>query len=171
MFFKESKRKTVILMRHGKSSWADFNMGDHERQLLDVGIKKTKRVADYLKNKNIVPHLILSSTATRAFETAKIVASQIGYPLEKILTSKNIYHAGTDDIFDEIFQLDDNIESIMIFGHNPTFTDFVNIYQRPQIDNLPTSAVAAISFKTDKWESVPMAKASVDFLISPRMLK
>jgi phosphohistidine phosphatase len=59
----------------------------------------------------------------------------------------------------------------MIFGHNPTFTDFVNIYQRPQIENLPTSAVAAISFKTDKWENIPMAKARVDFLISPKMLK
>jgi len=171
MFFKESKRKTVILMRHGKSSWADFNVGDHERQLLDVGIKKTKKVAVYLKDKNIFPDMILSSTATRAFETAKIIASQIGYPIDKIKTSKNIYHAGADEIFDEIFQFDNDIESVMIFGHNPTFTDFVNIYQRPQIDNLPTSAVASISFKTDKWENVPMAKAKMEFLISPKMLK
>jgi len=170
MFFKKPKRKTVILMRHGKSSWARINVGDHERQLLVVGIKKTNKVALYLKDKNILPDMILSSTATRAFETAKIVASQIGYPIEKIKTSKNIYHAGVDEIFDEIFQLDNSVESVMIFGHNPTFTDFVNIYQRPQIDNLPTSSVASISFKTAKWESVPMAKAKVEFLISPKML-
>lgn len=157
-------------MRHGKSSWADFNVADHDRELLNVGIKKTKKVADFLKSKNIKPDIILSSTATRAFETSKIVAAKLGYTKDNIKTSKNIYHAGADDIFDELFALDDSISSVMIFGHNPTFTDFVNYFKKPEIYNLPTSGVAAISFKTDKWEEIPNSKSKIEFLVTPKML-
>ena len=157
-------------MRHGKSSWDDFNVTDHDRTLLQVGIKKTNKVADFLKSKNIKPDLILSSTAKRAHETSKIVAAKLGYVEANIKTSKNIYHAGSDDIFDELFALDDSINSVMIFGHNPTFTDFVNYFKKPEIYNLPTSGVAAISFKTDKWEDLPNSNSKVEFLVTPKML-
>lgn len=157
-------------MRHGKSSWEDFNVADHDRELLNIGIIKTKKVADFLKSKNIKPDIILSSTATRAFETSKIVAAKLGYKEDGIKTSKNIYHAGADDIFDELFALDDSISSVMIFGHNPTFTDFVNYFKKPEIYNLPTSGVAAISFKTDKWEEIPNSKSKIEFLVTPKML-
>lgn len=157
-------------MRHGKSSWDDFNVLDHDRVLLPVGIKKTNKIAEFLKSKNIKPDIILSSTATRAHETSKIVAAKLGYAEGNIKTSKNIYHAGSDDIFDELFALNDSIDSVMIFGHNPTFTDFVNYFKKPEIYNLPTSGVAAISFKTDKWEDIPNSKSKVEFIVTPKML-
>ncbi len=170
MLFNKTKRKTIYIMRHAKSSWEDFSVGDHGRVLMEVGIKKTNKVAAYLKSKEIKPDLILSSTAVRAFETSKMVAVELGYPEQEIITSKNIYHAGTDDIFDELFGLDNSIESVMIFGHNPTFTDFVNIFETPIINNLPTSGIAAISFKTDKWEEIANSKFKVEFIVTPRML-
>lgn len=158
-------------MRHGKSSWDDYGLSDHERKLLDIGKEKTKKVADFLKEKGIKPDLILSSTATRAHNTSKIVAQILEYPIDEIKTSRDIYHADDNDIFDALFALDNSVNSVLIFGHNPTFTDFVNNFKEIEIDNLPTSGFAAISFSTDKWENIPNSKHKFEFLISPKMLK
>lgn len=163
--------KTIYLMRHGKSSWWDYEISDHERPLLPAGIKNTKKIASFLKGKNISPDLIISSTAIRAFESSKIVASDLAYPTNKIKTTKDIYLSDEENIFNAIFELDNSINSVMIFGHNPTFTDIVNIFKRPKIENLPTSGFAAISFTTEKWEDIPISKFKFDFLITPKMLK
>ena len=170
MLFNKAKRKTVYIMRHGKSSWEDFSVDDHNRVLLEEGIKKTNKVANYLKSMNVKPNLILSSTAVRALETSKLVASKLGYTEEEIKTSKKIYHAVAEDIFDELYGLDNSIDSVMIFGHNPTFTDFINLFNKPEIYNLPTSGVAAISFKTDKWEEIANSNFKVEFVVTPKIL-
>ena len=86
------------------------------------------------------------------------------------LQNRQQFDSFVDDIFDELFALDDSINSVMIFGHNPTFTDFVNYFKRPEIYNLPTSGVVAISFKTDKWEEIPNSKSKIEFLVTPKML-
>jgi len=170
MLFNKAKRKTVYIMRHGKSSWEDFSVDDHNRVLLEEGIKKTNKVANYLKSMNVKPNLILSSTAVRALETSKLVASKLGNTEEEVKTSKKIYHAVAEDIFDELYGLDNSIDFVMIFGHNPTFTDFINLFNKPEIYNLPTSGVAAISFKTDKWEEIANSNFKVEFVVTPKIL-
>lgn len=171
MIFNPKRVKTIYLMRHGKSSWGDYELSDHDRTLLPAGIIKTQKVAAFLKSKNISPDLIISSTAIRAFESSKIVASELAYPLNKIKTSKDIYLADEESIFNALFELDSSINSVMIFGHNPTFTDIVNYFKRPKIENLPTSGIAAINFTTEKWEDIPTSKFTFEFLVTPKMLK
>ncbi|PLX01414.1 MAG: histidine phosphatase family protein [Marinilabiliales bacterium] len=170
MLFMNKASKSVIIMRHAKSSWEDSSAGDHERGLMDKGIMRTKKVAEFMIVNNINPQLILSSTAKRAVETAKIIADSISYEREKIVLSKKLYLSYTDDVFDELFEVDNNINSVMVFGHNPCFTDLVNMFLKKQIDNLPTSGMAVIEFKTDKWKEIPNSKFSVKHLIFPSKL-
>ncbi|RLD90615.1 MAG: histidine phosphatase family protein [Bacteroidetes bacterium] len=159
--------KQLLIARHAKSSWNDFSMEDHERPILEKGRKKSEKVTAALKQKKILPDLIISSTAKRAKETAAILANGLGYPIDKIRYEKTIYHADTDDIFNELFALDDSIASVMVVGHNPTLTDLVNHFSKTMIDNLPTSAVAAVTFKADKWEKTGSSKFKLKFIMRP----
>lgn len=164
------KTKSVYIVRHAKSSWGNFELSDHDRPLMPIGIKKTHKVVEFLKSKKALPDLIISSTAVRACETAGLIAKGIGYEVDKIRKSKALYHAGIEEIYEELFFIDNSINSVMIVGHNPTLTDFVNGFVRNEIDNLPTTGVVNIIFKTDSWEKVPNAKFKVNFVVFPRML-
>ncbi len=165
------KEKTLYIVRHAKSSWDNFELSDHDRPLLPVGIKKTNRVIQFLRDKNVIPELFISSSAVRAFETATLIAHSVDYEPDAIVKTKNLYHAGEGEIYNELFSIDNSVNSVMIFGHNPTLTYFVNNFVVPEIDNLPTSGIVSIVFKTNSWESIANAKFKVKFVIFPRMLK
>jgi phosphohistidine phosphatase len=163
--------KTLYVVRHAKSSWEDMSLSDHDRPLLPIGVKKTKRIISFLKSRQIKPELLLSSSAVRAFETARLIAEGIEYPAENIKAEPNLYHASSRSIFKELYGLDNQINTVMIFGHNPTFTYFVNNFLDIPIDNLPTSGLVGIRFETDKWENIDDAKFTVEFIVTPKMLK
>lgn len=163
--------KTLYVVRHAKSSWEEYGLSDHDRPLLPIGKKKTRRIVNFLKDNNVTPDLLKSSTASRALGTARIIAQGLGYPEDKIEEEANLYHASSESIFDELYVLPDTIDSVMIFGHNPTFTYFVNKFVSPPIDNLPTSGVVSVTFETDEWEKIGMVDFKVNFVVTPRMLK
>ena len=162
--------KTIYIVRHAKSSWDSFDLSDHERPLMNVGIKKTKKVIDYLNNNKVAPDVIISSSAVRAYETAKLIAEGIDYNTDLIVRNKALYHAGVDDIYDELFAIDNAVNSAMIVAHNPTLTDFVNDFITPSIVNLPTTGAVCVEFETEKWENVADAEFKVNFVVFPRML-
>ena len=117
------------------------------------------------------PDLIISSHAVRAFETAKIIANAFNYPENKIVVSESLYFCELDNCYNLFFDLADDVDSLMIVGHNPVFTYFANEFLNKPIDNLPTSGVVCIEFKTNKWEEVVNAKHKTKFVISPKTLK
>ncbi|MDG1901068.1 MAG: histidine phosphatase family protein [Bacteroidales bacterium] len=162
--------KLLTLVRHAKSSWSNSDLSDHDRPLNNAGVKKTKKVINYMLKSGFLPELILSSTAKRAIETAKIIAGGIGFDVDKIITKTSIYHADIDDIYSEVFSLDNKINSLMIVGHNPTFTYLVNDFVYPNIKNLPTTGAVSIIFETDEWEQIPDAKFKVNFVVFPSIL-
>ncbi len=163
--------KTVYIVRHAKSSWNFPHLSDHDRPLLNKGRNRTKLIGNYLVRNKISVDLIISSSAVRALETAKIIAKSIGYPADEIQIERDIYHADAESLTDGLYGLSNNIRSVMLFGHNPTFTYFANQWLDEEIEWLPTSAVAGISFETDNWEGLSAAKFKTEFLITPGMLK
>ncbi len=163
--------KTIYIVRHAKSSWEDLSLDDHDRPLSKTGIRKTERIVKYLRKKEIKPELFVSSSAVRAKETAFQIAEGLEYPIEKVKIDKAIYHASSETIFSTLFGLPDEIDSVMVFGHNPTMTYFVNNFLDPEIDNLPTTGVVSVGFKTHKWEKIAEAKFQINFVVFPRMLK
>ncbi|MCD4789560.1 MAG: phosphohistidine phosphatase SixA [Bacteroidales bacterium] len=162
--------KTLYIVRHAKSSWDYPELSDHERPLLEKGKKRTKLVAGYLQENNIRIDRIISSHAVRAFETSKIIAAEISYPEDEIRIFEDIYFGDVDKLFDHLFKLPEEIQSVMLVGHNPTFTYFANSFLKKEIEWLPTSGIVCIEFKTDKWEKLHNAKKTVKFVITPKMM-
>jgi phosphohistidine phosphatase len=162
--------KTIYFVRHAKASWDFPELSDIQRPLLDVGKKRTKKIIKFLLEKGIVPALILSSPAVRAFETAKLLAAGLHYPEDTIKIAKSIYHGDVEHILNDIFALPNTTSSVMIVGHNPVITNLVNMFTNPAVDILPTSGLVGISFETDQWEMVPQAARKTEFIVYPKML-
>lgn len=163
--------KTLFLFRHAKSSWDHPGLSDADRPLMEKGIKKTAKIIRYLQEKKITPGLIISSQAVRAYETAKLVAAGLHYPEHTIQIDRKIYDGYYDRILDIIYGISNEIDSVMIFGHNPTLTNLANLFLHPGIDDMPTSAVVGIGFNANQWESIPVSKARLLFFITPKNLK
>jgi len=164
--------KTLYILRHAKSSWALVEqLPDHERPLLEEGKKRTRKLINYLLTNHIKPELILCSTAKRASETAGYIASALAIENAQIKLIPSLYNAGVEQIFNQFIDLDNSLNSIMIVGHNPSLTNFVNNWLKSPIDWLPTSGLVGIEFDTKDWEELLKAKAEVKFVVFPKQLK
>jgi phosphohistidine phosphatase len=163
--------KTLYLMRHAKSSWEEPGVSDSDRPLVPKGVKKTGLIVDFLKQRGSKIDLMISSPAVRAHETAKLVAAGLGYPVSKIRTDRKIYDGYYDRILDIIYGTSDDVNSVMILGHNPTITQLANLFLHPGIEIMPTSCVVCLSFQTDRWEDIPSTEAIREFVLIPKMLK
>jgi phosphohistidine phosphatase len=163
--------KTLYLVRHAKSSWDHPGLSDFERPLMATGIKKTKQITKYLIEKDVSVDLIISSPAVRALETAKLIAAGLDYPIENIKQEPALYEARFDEYLNLIHGIPDEINSLMLFGHNPTITSFANIFLDQGIDILPTSGVVAISFETEHWIKISKIQPEQKFVVFPKMLK
>jgi phosphohistidine phosphatase len=162
--------KTLYIVRHAKSSWDFPELPDVDRPIIETGIYNTKKIVTELNNRNVSVDMMICSHAKRAGETAKIIATGINYPVEKIEVSKQIYQVDRDDIFNLIFGLNDNLDSLMIIGHNPTLTQFANLFLDEKIDLLPTSGVISLSFETGNWLGIIKAPHRTNFILFPTQL-
>ena len=143
--------KTLTIVRHGKSSWKDTTLRDIERPLNKRGRHDAPEMGRRILEHGIRPSLILSSPAKRAWTTAKIVASAINYPREFLQKEDALYLASVNRILDVLVSQDDRFNSIMLFGHNPGFTDFANFLVPGLTYNLPTSGVVSVEFDQEDW--------------------
>jgi phosphohistidine phosphatase len=163
--------KTLYIVRHAKSYLKEPGIPDHERPLLEKGKKRTKRIIDFLLLHRVKPDIILSSSARRAIETANFVAKGLNTPKNRIKSLSYFYKIDSQGIINEFMDFSDKYKSVMIIGHNPAVTNFVNLYLNTKIDSLPTSGVVCIKFNTQKWEEIETSKFSIGFVIYPAMLK
>jgi phosphohistidine phosphatase len=127
-------------------------------------------VIEYLNDHHVRADLILSSPAVRAFETARLIAKGIRYPEEKITVMPEIYHFDSAHILRELRGLSNDIQSVMIVGHNPGITQLASHLSGKELEWLPTSAIAGIDFQTDHWDRIGDANVSTRFMIHPKML-
>jgi phosphohistidine phosphatase len=147
--------KTLTLIRHAKSSWKDIYLLDIDRPLNKRGKRDAPMMGQRLADRGTSPELIVSSPATRAMVTAETIAHEIDYPLDDIVVDERIYMADVGDWLAVVRSLDDTLEHVMCFGHNPGLTDLVNTLSPSQyIDNVPTCGVIELDFETNTWASV-----------------
>jgi phosphohistidine phosphatase len=99
------------------------------------------------------------------------MARAIGYPLKDIKVDPQLYHADIDKIKDQFFDLSDQFKSVMIVGHNPTFTNFANLFLEPKIDWLPTSGIVCVEFDTEHWDQILNSNWKTKFIVTPKLLK
>jgi len=144
--------KTIYLVRHAKSDWGSAFTADFDRTLNDRGMKSAPLMASVLQKKNIVPELIISSPANRALTTAELFCDILGYPKEQILKRIEIYEGGTRQLLNIIHEIDDSIETAMLFGHNPTITQFSNLLAGNHMENMVTCGVVRIDMEIKSWK-------------------
>ncbi len=143
--------KTLTIVRHAKSSWKDTSLRDRDRPLNKRGQRDAPAMGKRLHEYGIRPSLIVSSPANRAWTTATIIAKAIAYPREFIQKDEDLYLGSVDRILDVIASQDDGFNSLMIFGHNPGFTDFANFLSPGLTYNLPTTGVVSVEIDQDNW--------------------
>ncbi|MTI31048.1 SixA phosphatase family protein [Xanthovirga aplysinae] len=160
--------KTLYLIRHAKSSWDNFFINDHERPLNKRGKKNAPDMGQRLANQNIHPDLLISSTAKRAMKTAKAIAKAINYPISNIQTYEDLYMASPGDILDIIGYQKDQVNSLMLFAHNPGITDLANQIGSLDIDNIPTCGIVAFEFNCKKWTDISTQKGKFIFFDYPK---
>ncbi|MBX2963786.1 MAG: histidine phosphatase family protein [Cyclobacteriaceae bacterium] len=161
--------KTLIIVRHAKSSWDNPTLSDFNRPLNDRGLHDAPRMAKRFKEKELIPERLISSPAKRAHDTAIIIAGIIGYPETSIIQNKKLYHAEEDEILDVVQGFPEPDDVIMLFGHNPGLTDFANRLMDIHIDNIPTCGVAASSIAVDRWKEVNWSTAKLLFFDYPKL--
>jgi len=115
-----------------------------------------------LAARGLRPQLILSSPAVRARDTASLIASELGYPQDDIKLDERIYDADTAILAQILWGIDERFDVVMIFGHNPTLTEFVNEFAGAGIANIPTCGVATLQFDVALWVDAHRATL-VDF--------
>jgi phosphohistidine phosphatase len=160
--------KTLIFVRHAKSAWDDPSISDFDRTLNNRGNKDAPKMAEVFKDKNIMPDLIISSPATRAYTTCQYFANAIGYPETNIDIRDTIYSGGARAIVTMITQFDDKFDCIAIFGHNPDLTALANHYCGLCIDNVPTCGVVCIDFDIPSWTKVEKFGGKLRFFDTPK---
>ena len=143
--------RNLFLVRHAKSSWDNPALRDHDRPLNKRGLHDAPRMAKLLKKLGVQPDLLVSSTANRAFTTARFIAEGLGYPEDAIIRKSEIYEAYPSMILRVISSLPDDKHTVFLFGHNPTFTDVANNFTDNYIDNVPTCGVVHIESSASSW--------------------
>ncbi|MBX2938473.1 MAG: histidine phosphatase family protein [Ferruginibacter sp.] len=144
--------KTIYIIRHAKSSWADHFLSDFERTLNARGRQDAPMMANRLKQRGIKPGGIVSSPAIRAKTTAEVFASTLGFPSGDITFVNELYHAPISTLWTVISWLNDAFDSVALFGHNPGLTELANsMTEKVYIDNLPTCGIFAVQAGCNRW--------------------
>jgi phosphohistidine phosphatase len=157
--------KTLVLIRHAKSSWDDSTLLDQDRPLNDRGRRDAPKMGERLAKRDVKPDLILSSPAVRALRTAEIIARKVDYRRKDIVVNERLYAVEADDLLDVIHQLGDKVERVMLFGHNPELTELAHRLSG-EITDMPTCAVAEFKFDAKSWSNIGKtkpAKVALDY--------
>jgi phosphohistidine phosphatase len=161
--------KTLILVRHAKSSWNDQAQRDIDRPLNDRGRHDAPLMAQRLLQRGSLPQRILCSPALRTVTTAEIFANQLAIPNELIQHERQIYLASSGHLLHLVQHQDNNIDTIMMVGHNPALTDFFNdLCKAARLDNMPTCCVAELILPVDNWPAVEFGTAELKHVDYPK---
>ncbi|MFC0773749.1 SixA phosphatase family protein [Terrimonas alba] len=160
--------KTLLLVRHAKSSWDDFSINDIDRPLNDRGKKDAPAMAKRLRDKDIKIDAFISSPAKRARKTAEAFAKEYKEEKQNIVFIDELYLASPSTFFDVISKTDDQFKTIAVFSHNDGVTSFANMLTSTRIDNIPTGGVFAVRIKTKHWSDFEKAEKEFWFFESPK---
>jgi phosphohistidine phosphatase len=145
--------KTLLLVRHAKSSRDDPTLPDEERPLNDRGMRDARTMGERLAKEGVKPNLILSSPAVRALATAALIAKKLDYKVKDIVVDERLYATAPDDLLEVIHELGDKPKRVMLLGHNPELTELAHRLSS-KITNMSTCAVAEFSFDTKSWSTI-----------------
>lgn len=152
--------RTLLLLRHAKSSWKEPNLEDFARPLNDRGRKAAKAVGKHLAEQKAEIDLVISSPAVRARQTIELVlkAARISPALR---FDQRIYEASPTRLLEIISEIEDEPKSVLLVGHNPGMEELLRLLTDQEL-HMPTAALASISLNIKKWEKVVASNGVLD---------
>lgn len=144
--------KTLLIMRHAKSSWEEAGLHDHDRPLNKRGKLNAPRMGRLLRELDLVPDLILTSSARRARDTAEAVADQSGFE-GNIKVEEALYAAPPETYLEALAAADDSYERLLIIGHNPGLEELIDVLTDER-EALPTAAIAQVALPIQSWQEL-----------------
>lgn len=160
--------KTLLLIRHAKSSWNDPTLSDFERTLTERGKSDAKMMAKRMTEKSIDIHFFVSSPAKRAKKTAKIFLKEFDEKEKNLFLVPSLYEGSVQNFYETIESLPDKEDMVALFAHNPGITEFVNSLECSPIYNMPTCAVFALKIETKDWKHFREAEKEFLFFDYPK---
>lgn len=147
--------KRIVLVRHATAVDVGPKGSDFHRRLRKRGRREAAIMADRIANTLGKPDLIVTSPADRALETARAFAERLGITTEAMIVREQLYGGLLPDEFLSIVvEFDDTHDTIMIVGHDPSFTEFAG-YMAPDFkESIPKAGVVTIDFDVKSWATV-----------------
>lgn len=161
--------KTILLFRHGKSDWhADYGE-DHDRPLNKRGVRAAKLMGRHLAQLGQLPDLVLSSSAVRARDTVRL-AAEAGSWSCRIETTPELYTASPNEVLELVRQCPDDIDTVLLAGHEPTWSELTGELIGGAAVKFPTAAIARIGFATERWSEIGFGRGALVWLVTPKLL-
>lgn len=158
----------LILLRHGKSSWDDPALDDFARPLAPRGLRNVPEMGRRLARRGQPPDLIITSTAVRAFSTARAMAREIGYREDRIIEAPDVYLASPRRMLAILRETQDSARTVMLVGHNPGLTELANMLDDVRLDNMPTAGMLCVEFDAPGWAAIDPAQARFAWFDYPK---
>ena len=162
----KNKMKTLYLIRHAKSEKADGSITDIERPLTLQGRTDAELMSKFLKSQNVVPDKMITSHAIRAISTAYIFAKTFKFKIYWVEVDFFLYKLGTGSYYDVISLVDNKVDTLLIFGHNPYITNLSNLLSTDLLDELPAAGIVGFSSECKNWKGFfkgPFKKTLYDY--------
>ena len=147
--------KTLLILRHAKSSWDDAALPDHDRPLTERGKKDAKRVGQMLQEQGLLPDVVISSTARRALKTAKKVAKACGFGGD-IEIDGRLYDAPPSRFIEVLREVGEQHATVLVVAHNPGSQELVQQLSG-QAEPLPTAGWVELALELDAWQDLSVS--------------
>ena len=145
--------KTLTLVRHAKAQDLSEDIEDEQRPLKESGLVDAAQLGARLHKQKLAPQLLLSSPAVRTLSTATILAGELRVPLQAIELEPQIYEAALEDLLDIVQTIDDEIENVLLVGHNPGISELASYLCKTALAPMPTSGVFTLNFEIEHWNA------------------
>jgi phosphohistidine phosphatase len=166
--------KTILLLRHAKSSHDDSSLKDFDRPLAKRGRRDSPRMGDFLKDVKALPGHIISSPAKRARQTIELFAEAAGVDSSLITWNEELYYGGARDYLTAIQKSPEEVNDIMLVGHNPLMEETVSllcIEQGAYTVRMPTAALVCLEHPGTDWSQIKPGTARFKWMMIPKLLK
>jgi phosphohistidine phosphatase len=160
--------KTLLLLRHAKSSWDDPSLRDFDRPLARRGKRDAPLMGEALRERGPLPDYVLSSTAKRARSTVKAFIKTSGLEMEPHF-EQGVYEAPSSELMKIVRRLPDGSACALMVGHNPGFEDLVSRLTG-SFESMPTAALACIELDIERWEDAEDGRGKLAWLLTPKQL-
>ena len=160
----------LYLVRHAQSAEKQVNQNDFGRELTSTGVKQALLVGNYLLQQQIMPDVIMTSTAERARMTASMIADALKTDIEKISLQEDLYEASTRTFFKFLTQLEDHLHHVLCVAHNPVVTYLAEYLTGAEVGDMVPAGMAMIKFNIQSWKEVSQGNGELENYITPEML-